>query len=504
MLSEAVFNSDPVYLFQQSYQPMQTNWITLSIFAAYLTITTLLGFWQSRRIKKAEDFVLSSLSPWKAAAFLAGFTLGGAATYGVAGDTIKFGYTYMFWFPVSVAAGWWITGALFARPYYRMRGVTVPALLAKRFNENTRLACSISTMLYAFFIVLLELYTLAIIIRALAPNLSMIEATIISLLVNIFSVAFSGILGASTTNLVHSWTLIVAFALSLMALWNVVGGWNTAIERVTEILPAVASPGITSEVWFSMIGLGWGAAGQLMIGKSGRLGGISVVSNIAASCRSERQARQAFWIAGILSGLPPLFAGALGIFTAAFLGADLADMPAYSSIGMAMVQVSPVLAGLLLAAVAGAIISTFGPVLIVFSSVFVEDIVKKIVPLTDIQQRVLYPLSIILLTSACGYYVATHGIQDIIPFVYTTAFPCTVPITVVALFGVYGKRSSAQAAFWAIVLGVILALIWGLGLNNPLGIPNMYIALLVPLLIMTVDVMKQSFGQKFSSTQLIE
>ena len=64
--------------------------VQILIVAGYLVLTTLVGLYQSQKVKKTQQFTVSRMSLWQAATFLAGFTLGGGATYGVAGDTIKF------------------------------------------------------------------------------------------------------------------------------------------------------------------------------------------------------------------------------------------------------------------------------------------------------------------------------------------------------------------------------------------------------------------------------
>ncbi len=469
---------------------MSMSWVPVIIVLCYLVLTTLLGLWQTRKIKKVQDYTVAKMSMWQVAAFLSGYTLGGGATYGVAGDTIKFGLTYLIWFPLSVALGWIITGLLFAKPYYRLKGVTVPTFLADRFDESARFASSIATLLYAIFVILLEIYTLAIIIRALVPGLSMPLATFISLVICVVSVSFSGILGASVNNSVHSIMIIASFSLALIVLWKAVGGWNVAIQRIIAILPQVADPGVDKPIWISIFGMGWGVIGQLLLGKAGRLGGISVVSHISASCKSEKEAKKAFWLAGFLSGIPPLLSSAVGVFAIAYVGVTFNNLPIYSAIGLAVSQLNPFVGGVLLAAVTAGILSAFGPTLVVLSSVFIEDIVVQTIKLDDHQKRILYPLVSILASTCCALFVVFIGIKDILPFLYTTAFPCTVPITVVVAFGLYTRSVTKESAFWAITIGVVSALLWGVVFNNPFGIQNMYIAYVVPIVIMMIGLLK--------------
>jgi Na+/proline symporter len=460
------------------------NWYTLIIFVSYLVFTTLLGLWQTRRIKSSRDYAVTKMPVWQAAAFLSGFTLGGGSTYGIAGDSVKFGLTYLVWFPFSVALGWWLTGLLFARPYYRMGGVTLPTLLSQRFDGRTRLVTSLSTMLYALFVLLMEIYALATVIQAVLPALTFPQATLISFFVSVGSVAFSGMLGSSVTNLVHSGVILASFAVTLAVLWGIVGGPAAAFERVVAILPEVAHPGVDARVWLSITGLGWGTVGQLLIGKAGRIGGTSVVSNLAASCRSEGKAVEAFMLAGCISGIPPLLAGMVGVFTAALLGGRMADLPVYTSIGIAVVQTSPVLAGFLLAAIGAAILAAFGPIAITISTVLLEDIIAPVAHVTERQRRFWYPAIVVIVSTLAAIYTAIWGIKDILPFIYRTAFPTMIPPTMVAAAGIYSGRVSARAAFWSIALAVPAALCWGLLLHDPWGIHNIYISLLIPLAIL--------------------
>lgn len=475
---------------------MNAQWIIITVVGIYLVGTTLIGFLQSKKIKNARELSISKLSSFQAATFLAGFTLGGASTYGVAGDTIKFGLTYLFWFPFSVALGWWVTGLLFAGPYYRMQGITLPALLGDRFDQRTRFASMLSNMIYTIFVIVIEIYTLSMIIRAIVPSMTMLQAAIIALVTSVGTVAFSGIMGASLTNVIHTITMLLAFGLVFVTMWMVVGGWEPAFKEMAVILPNINNDNVDIASWLSPVGLGWGAVGQILLAKSGRLGGISAVSNLAASCRSEKDAKKAFLWAGFISAIPPFLACSVGIFTAAYLGERVLDMPIYSAIGFAIADFNPILAGIFLAAVAAAILSTFSPLAVSFSSVFVEDIVKRIVKVPEENERILYPVSLIVVSIACTVYVVIAGIEHIMPFVFSTAFPCTIPNTLVALVGIRSKRTSSQAAFWAIILGVSISLLWGLVLDDPFGIPNIVIALIIPLLILGVDFLVSIYRPK--------
>jgi len=470
---------------------MQDQWIIISIVGAYLFITSFIGFIQSRKVENAREFIITELSEFQAATFLAGLTLGGVSTYGVAGDTITFGFTYLIWFPISIALGWWLTGIFFAKPYFNLKSTTLPALMGKRFNQKTRLASSISMMIYTVFVIVIELYTLAVIFRAVAPGINMTQSILIGLIACVGTVAFSGIMGASITNLIHSATMLIAFGLVYISMLRTSGGWDFAIQNISEIIPQLSGGEISTRAWLSPIGLGWGTVGQILLAKTGRLGGISAVSNLAASCRSEKDAKRAFWWAGLISAIPPFLSCSIGILTASYLGPRILDMPIYSAIGLAVGEYSPVLAGIFLAAIVAAILSTFSPLVLSFSSVFIEDIYKKFWSPSGKLERWLYPISITMISCISALYVVFIGVGQIMPFVFSTAFPCTIPNTLVALFGVNNGITSNSAALFSIVLGVSISLIWGLIFHDPFNIPGMVIAFFIPIVILGFDAIVQ-------------
>lgn len=459
---------------------------TIIIVVGYLILTSLYGVWLSKNLKSSEGYSKVKLNKWQAAAFLAGFSLGGAATYGFAGDAIQFGYTYLFWFPFSVLIGWIVTSFLFAKPYYRLGGLTVPSYLKQRFGERTQLAASISMLFFSFFIVVLEIYALAVVIQSLFPAFSITTTYILSLIVNCSGGIFAGLEGSSKTNLVHSATMFFAFIFSVFVLWNRVGGWNNAVNTILAMQPPIISSSLNKTLWASINGMGVGVIGQLMLGKLGRLGGVSTISNIAASCESEDDALFAFLMGGTISVVPVLFSGLLGILAAAKMGNELQGLPIYISLGITLQEISPIMAGLLLAAVSAAIISSFGPLSLAFSTVFIEDILK-IKDIKDSIKRFLHPLIIISICVLAIIYIQFFKIESLLPFLYKTAFPCTVPITLVTFFGLYSKRISKQASFWAIALSLPTSLIWTFVFNNPFNIPNLIISYVISLSVIGID-----------------
>ncbi|MDP2284594.1 MAG: hypothetical protein Q8L06_10675, partial [Pseudohongiella sp.] len=78
---------------------MNLSGITILV---YLALITLLSVWLTKRNKSSDDWAIGGggMGLWLIAAGIAGTRIGGAGTYGVAGDTMNTGVWNM-WYGVN-------------------------------------------------------------------------------------------------------------------------------------------------------------------------------------------------------------------------------------------------------------------------------------------------------------------------------------------------------------------------------------------------------------------
>ena len=101
----------------------------------YLGLVTLVGMYLTKRSTSSDDWAIggSAMGVWMIAAGIAGTRIGGAGTYGVAGDTMNTGIWNM-WYGVNSFLALALVGIFFAIPYRRLRLVTVGELFVKRYG----------------------------------------------------------------------------------------------------------------------------------------------------------------------------------------------------------------------------------------------------------------------------------------------------------------------------------------------------------------------------------
>src|SRR5687767_2237134 len=116
--------------------PMQ-NPIALAMIAAYLAGTTLVGILMLRRSRGGDDWAVAGgrMGVLMIAVGIAGTRVGGAATYGVAGDVITSGVWSM-WYAVNTFLALALVGIFYAVPYRRLGIQTVGEVFLQRWGSR--------------------------------------------------------------------------------------------------------------------------------------------------------------------------------------------------------------------------------------------------------------------------------------------------------------------------------------------------------------------------------
>ncbi|HBN15144.1 MAG TPA: hypothetical protein DD407_08900, partial [Pseudohongiella sp.] len=183
----------------------------------YLVVVTLVGMYLTKRSSSSDDWAIGGggMGLWLIAAGIAGTRIGGAGTYGVAGDTMNTGVWNM-WYGVNSFLALALVGIFFAVPYRRLRLTTIGELFVKRHDSqrNGRLT-SLCVQTEYLIINILEPLLIGIIISAVF-GINRELAIMIGALIIISSTTLSGLRGASATNVIH--VVVVTFGLLAVAM----------------------------------------------------------------------------------------------------------------------------------------------------------------------------------------------------------------------------------------------------------------------------------------------
>ncbi|MAS26047.1 MAG: sodium/proline symporter PutP, partial [Oceanospirillaceae bacterium] len=352
--------------------------VTLT-FILYLGLMLVIGLVAYRRTQDLSDYVLGgrNLGPVPSALSAGASDMSGWLLLGLPGFAMSAGYG-AFWLAGGLLVGTWLNWLIVAqrlRTYSHRANdaLTLPAFFENRFDDKSHALRVVS----AFFILVFFLfYTSSGLVAGgkLFNTVFGIDyqvAVVIGSLAVISYTLFGGFLAVSWTDVVQGLLMAGALLIVPVVVVSDLGVSDTfaAIEaKNPELLDMFTNADGTT---ISLIGtlslLGWGLGyfGQPHI--LARFKGISSKDHVPTARR----------IAVAWSGLSMAGSVLIGLFAIAYLKTGLGDN---ETVFMVMVDAlfHPVVAGILLAAILAAVMSTADSQLLVSSSALAEDFYKAL------------------------------------------------------------------------------------------------------------------------------
>lgn len=352
--------------------------------AIYFAAMLFIGYIAYRRTDDHEDYMLGgrNLPPWVAALSAGASDMSGWLVMGLPGAIYLTGLIEA-WIAIGLTIGAYLNWLLVAprlRAYTEVsrNSITVPSFFENRLRDNTRLLRILSG------IVILVFFTLYISAGMVAAGVffessfggEYLFGVVLIGVITLLYTLFGGFLGASFTDVVQGVMMIIALIVVPIAAVIAIGG----IDETTSLIAANAGDGHLS--WFG--GTAITGATILAIVSSlawglGYFGQPHIIVRFMA-LRSPQEAKSArrigmSWM--VISLFGAIISGLVGIAYMAAKGIDLAD-PETVVLVMSQTLLHPFIAGLVLAAVLAAIMSTISSQLIVSSSALVEDLFKVV------------------------------------------------------------------------------------------------------------------------------
>jgi SSS family solute:Na+ symporter len=435
--------------------------IALTTIVVYLVAATLAGSLMARRAKSSAGWAVAGggMSTAMMAFGIAGTRIGGAGTYGVAGDVITGGVWNLWWYGINTFLALAIVGLFFGIYFRRFKLHTVGELFTIRFGGNRRCQWLTSLCVQTEYIIvnLIEAYVIGVILSTLTP-LSMFGGVMVAAVIFATYVSLGGLWGTAVTNMIHCTVVLVGLlAVGLMGIGQL-GGWSAVTATVGEHL-AEASRSETA--WWAFAGAGWLPVFGMFFSAAVHTPAASVYTNYSTAARTEHNIAPAFLLAGLIAGVMPILAGLIGILTTARYGLD-AGLSGYRNLTTLASEISPVVGGIALAAVLAAVISSGGPILLSSATMFVRDWLPFTRNYSSAQQLRAYRFTTTVyafVAALAAWVVATYttiSILDLLLF----GFAMVVPPALSVGYLIYWRRTTEQGAYWGMACGYIAGLVW--------------------------------------------
>lgn len=417
--------------------------VQLIVILVYFAITVGLGVYAMKKNANAEDFTGSGLGVLMCVAAGTGEWLGGTSTTGVSEYGFLAGLSGS-WYTISNSIGVIILAIFFAKLYRSLDVITVPGIIEKFIGKQARTVASV-LLIFVMIAVgasqVIAAGTLGVTVVGLDYKTSVI---VLGIGFIIYTLA-GGMTAVGYTNTMHLIAMYGGVILALVFVSRDIGG----LSALQTALPA--------QPYFSWFGIGVPKVTSWIIASI--LGACTAQAGIQPllAAKDVPTARKAAFITALIVGPFGIFTALLGM-AARVKYPDLAD--AKLGLPTLMMDLTPLVGGLVLSAILAAILSTVSPIILAAGTMFTKDLYQNVMKPDATPQQVLnmgrISTGIAGLICIAISLIPNLRILDMVYFAYTIRGS----LFVVLLFGIYWKLTSQKGAIWAMVLTAIVGAFW--------------------------------------------
>ncbi|MCC4798388.1 sodium/proline symporter [Enterovibrio norvegicus] len=444
---------------------IENSFAISATFIVYLVLMLGIGVYAYKRTASSEDYFLGgrSLGPWPAAISAGASDMSGWLLLGLPGYAYAAGIESL-WLAAGLLAGTYLNWLLCAK---RLRtfsievdnALTLPEFLSRRFDDKSKALQTIS----AFFILLFFLfYTSSGLVAGgklfeAVFGLDYSTAVIIGTVCVVSYTLFGGFLAVSWTDLVQG--LLMAAALMIVPIAIMEGSFSDvslALEaKNPELLTlwndAKGEP-LSAIAIISLVAWGLGYFGQphiLARFKATRSNKDITTARRIAVC----------WSAVSMAGA--VMIGLVGIlYVDTHLGGELADG---ETIFMILVNAAfhPIIAGILLAAILAAVMSTADSQLLVSSSALAEDFYKQVFrPEASTSEVVMVGRVAVIGISIMALMLAMNPDSSVLGLVSYAWAGFGAAFGPALLLSLFWKDMNRNGALAGVLVGGITVVVW--------------------------------------------
>ena len=443
---------------------IENSFAITTTFIAYLIMMLAIGVIAYKRTSNSTDYFLGgrSLGPWPAALSAGASDMSGWLLLGLPGYAYAAGFE-AFWLAGGLLVGtWanWLISAKRLRTYsITTESLTLPEFLSRRFNDNSKLIQTIS----AFFILLFFLfYTSSGLVAGgklfeTVFGLDYTTAVIIGTVCVVSYTLFGGFLAVSWTDLVQG--LLMSAALLIVPIAAMNGGLGQLSSDLHNINPELLT------LWNDAKGEPLSAIAIISLAAwgLGYFGQPHILARFKAT-RSNKDLVTARRIAVIwtaLSMVGAMLVGLVGLIYVTNSGAPKLDDGEKIFMLLVNAMFHPVIAGILLAAILAAIMSTADSQLLVSSSAMADDLYKQVLKKDATSEEIVrvgrFAVILISLIALVLAMTPDSSVLGLVSYAWAGFGAAFGPAIVLSL---YWSRMNRNGALAGIVVGGVTIVLW--------------------------------------------
>lgn len=458
---------------------IEDNAVINYTFAGYIVLMLAIGLVGYSRTSDLSDYLLGGrqLGRWVTALSAEASDMSGWLLLGLPGYAYASGFEAG-WIALGLLAGTWLNWTYVAERLRRYtqatdNAVTLPEFLERRFEDDSRLLRVVAAI---FILLFFTFYTSSGLVASgkLFGTVFGIEyqtAVLAGAAVVVAYTFLGGFLAVSWTDLIQGCLMFFALLAVPVAAMEARVGWQAGIQALNDTNPALLNPltnamgdPLTVLAIVSLLGWGLGYFGQPHI--LARFMAIRYVHELPAA-----RSIAVTWVTLTLVGAVLVGVTAFGTLETPLTGSDSEKVFMY----MVSELFPPLIAGVCLAAILAAIMSTADSQLLVASSALSEDFYKAFLrPNASPGELVWMGRLAVVILAAIAIYLALDPdskVLDLVAYAWAgfgAAFGPTI------LFSLYWGRMNRFGALAGMLVGGITVIVWKQLEGGPADIYNLY------------------------------
>ncbi len=431
-------------------------------FSLYFVAMLFIGLHFYRKTDSLSDYVLGgrSLGPWVGALSACASDMSGWLLMGLPGAVYSKGLGGAFWMALGLALGTWCNWLFVAKKLRRFtesadNSLTISEYLEVRFQDKTKVLRFLSG---AFIIIFFIFYTASGFVAGAKLfttvfDISYFYSLLISVVVIISYTFLGGFLAVSWTDFFQG--LLMFFAICFVCIFgfSLIKNNPTLIQSHLPLL-SIFDTGKKVGLLTILSSMAWGL---------GYFGQPHILTRFMG-LKSEEAIRPARFIAvswTVICLFAAILVGLIG-----YAHTNIAGSPAgfdSEKVFMLLIEVffHPLIAGIMLAAILAAVMSTADSQLIVVASSFTEDFYKFFIKRKISEKELVYisRITVVGVAILAGYLASDQNssVLDLVSYAWAGFGAAFGPII---LFSLFWKRMTGSAAISGMICGGLTIIVW--------------------------------------------
>ncbi|WP_411894913.1 sodium:solute symporter family protein [Winogradskyella sp. A2] len=411
----------------------------------YLSITLVIGFWASKKIKSAGDFALAgkSLSTLLVAVTLFATWFGSTQIMGNPGYFITDGFSSYITLVLSGGFCLVIVGQFYARKLYRMNIVTINDFFKVRYNKTLETVSSILMVLSYPHWIAAQFVALAYLFNTVM-GIPFQYGIILGASIVVFYTYIGGMWAVAYTDMVQSVMILLGLFILLFQVLDETGGITAIFKNQPNEFYHLTPDGGLDE-WSDYIAL-------LLAFTAGAIP-VQEIYQRVFSAKNERTARHGLFLGAFLMVLIPsipliIGLGGVQLYPELLENGNSQDIIPTLVKTMTTIPVQILFYG----AMISAILSTSSGAMLAPATVIAENLIKpNVKTLSDKKLLRFTRLSVVLVAIVSCYFAFDNS--DIVGLVEASLSLILVCLFAPFTFGLFWNKASVKGAWAAVIFG---------------------------------------------------